>query len=192
MKNPDPEELEQEISPQERKKKEHAFFQDSKWTSLRPDLSRIGVDALRSFLETLLETHIERELPKVRAEISKLLDSAKSQLEGLGEQMDTVFDQRVFLSKLSTTFSAHIRSAINGTYQSVNSDFFAEEKKGVFHNRLRAHVHNLNTHFSDYMRTKSQKRQLKSNQDQEGGSEGESESESESETDDDSDDGHTE
>ncbi|CDM38461.1 unnamed protein product [Penicillium roqueforti FM164] len=36
------------------------------------DPSRVGVDKLRCFLEEILDTHIQRELPKVRDDIRRL------------------------------------------------------------------------------------------------------------------------
>lgn len=161
LRNPDPDDLEQGITAEGRKKKElDFFFKDPKWSGLSPDPARIGIDAIRTFLESLLEEHIERELPKVHAEISRLLEDTKGLLGQLGEERGTVALQRGFLSELSVDYLAIVQAAMIGTYQSANPKFFSEEKNGLFHNRLRAHVHSLNKKFSDYMRERSRKRQI--------------------------------
>ncbi|WEW55157.1 hypothetical protein PRK78_000586 [Emydomyces testavorans] len=174
LKNPDPDDLERGISILERKTKELDWFQDPKWSKHKPDLSRIGIDALRAFLQRLLEVHIEKELPKVHSEISELLSTAKSRLEALGEERRTASEQRLFLSKLSTTFSTLAQSAINGTYWSPTSDFFSHEESEILHNRLRARIHHLNTEFADCMRIASRKWQVSENEDETSDSESES------------------
>ncbi|KAI1915898.1 hypothetical protein LOZ65_005351 [Ophidiomyces ophidiicola] len=160
LKNPDPDGLKRGITIDERKSKELQWFQAQKWSKHRPDYSRIGVDALRASLQTLLEGHIERELPKVQADVFELLNKAEKDLEALGEERKTVPELRLFISKLGSTFSNLMTSATDGTYQGTVPDFFSEARERLLHNRLRARIHLLNEEFAGYMRQYSSKRRL--------------------------------
>lgn len=155
--NPDPKELSEGITSEQRKKKELEFFKEEKWRGLDLNFNRIGVDAHRSFLQSLLEAHIEKELPQVRSEIYQLLTKSKDQLQKLGQERSSVADQRLFLSKLSSTLSAIVQSAIDGRYQDLSSGFFKTDKETSSSNRLRARIHRLNSGFANFMRDKSQK-----------------------------------
>ena len=73
LKNPSPMEINEGITLAQRKKAEMQFFQSAQWKDHPLNMSRVGIDALRSFLASLLESHIERELPKVCDEIETLL-----------------------------------------------------------------------------------------------------------------------
>ncbi|KMU91773.1 interferon-induced GTP-binding protein Mx2 [Coccidioides immitis H538.4] len=108
----------------------------------------------------LLGDHIERELPKVCADVRLLLDKTKVQLQDLGQERSTVSEQRFFLSKLSMDFVGLIQAALDGTYQHIASDFFGYDQNGISRNRLRGQIHTLNSLFADYMRDKSQKRKM--------------------------------
>lgn len=170
LKNPTPEQLERGITHSEREEEERKLFDDPKWTIHGLDPNRVGVHALRKFLESLLERHIERELPKVRSDISQLLLTAQKQLEELGDERSTVAEQRLFLSKLSMAFWGLFKSAIDGTYQDASSDFFSQQGNGTLHNRVRAHIHYLNSIFANFMRDHSHKRQIREHDNNEGSS----------------------
>jgi hypothetical protein len=85
LKNPTPSQLNAGISLDERKRDEYQFFCSSAWKDQQLDMSRVGIEALRTFVQELLEQHIERELPKVRAEIKKLLLQMESEIADLGD-----------------------------------------------------------------------------------------------------------
>ncbi|KAK2744018.1 hypothetical protein FQN57_004471 [Myotisia sp. PD_48] len=161
LKNPSPKDLETGMSPSERRIKELDFFHEPEWKSqhLKPD--RVGIDALRKYLQLLLQQHIDRELPKVCYEISQLLDNAREELNALGQERPNLQAQRLFLTELSVAFRDLIQSATNGMYQAVNSDFFRTEKEGLLHNRLRARVHHANSKFANFMRTSAHKLEIK-------------------------------
>lgn len=152
LKNPSPHQLADGI----RNRDEMEFFQSHQWKEHGVNLDRVGIDALRSFLQGLLEEHIERELPKVCDEIDRLLKKTQDELHELGEKRSTIADQRFFLSKLSTEFHRIIEAALSGTYQDATSDFFGYGDK-LPQTRLRARLHELNSLFADYMRERSQK-----------------------------------
>ena len=157
LKNPSPAELGEHITLESRRKTELAFFTSERWNGHDLNLSRAGVDALHSFLQSLLETHIEKELPKVRSEIANLLSRSQDQLLDLGHERPTVSDQRMFLSRLSMAFCAIVQSAIDGTYRNITTGFFGYEQSDISHNRLRASIHDLNGTFAIFMRVQSQR-----------------------------------
>ncbi|KMU82064.1 dynamin-2 [Coccidioides immitis RMSCC 3703] len=150
LKNPSPQQLEEGISLSERKRQEADFFRSPPWREHGSTCRESG----------LLGDHIERELPKVCAEVRLLLDKTKVQLQDLGQERSTVSEQRFFLSKLSMDFVGLIQAALDGTYQHIASDFFGYDQNGISRNRLRGQIHTLNSLFADYMRDKSQKRKM--------------------------------
>lgn len=48
-------------------------------------MNRVRADKLQLFLQDLLNTHIERELPKVQDEIKKSLTAAEMELRSMGD-----------------------------------------------------------------------------------------------------------
>ncbi|KAK2759881.1 hypothetical protein FQN54_002615 [Arachnomyces sp. PD_36] len=148
VKNPTPTELAEGITPEQRQKNEISYFQSSPWKEQGLCMDRVGIVALRAYLQGLLDHHIEQELPKVRDEIRNLMAQTERDICNLGEERPTVAGIRVFLTSLSMRFNGLIQSALNGTYHETNSDFFS----GSDSTRLRARVHQMNTKFSDTMR----------------------------------------
>ncbi|KAJ5085228.1 hypothetical protein N7532_009999 [Penicillium argentinense] len=158
LKNPDPEQLAKGISVERRQAEEEEYFRKEKWKVHDLDSSRVGVRALRSYCQVLLERHFERELPKVREDVTKLLEESQKELADLGEERNTPMIQRLYLSKLSMKFCELVRSSIDGRYHDHGSRFFDPDQGDALHNRLRALVHLLNASFADFMRTSSHKR----------------------------------
>jgi hypothetical protein len=156
VKNPTPADLAEGITPDQRQTNEMNFFQSSPWgeQGLLPD--RVGIVALRTYLQGLLDTHIEHELPKVREEIRILMAETGKEIDGLGAERPAVPDLRRFLTNLSMKFHGLVTSALNGTYHEAESSFFGQENS----TRLRALIHQRNTMFSDYMRDRGQKRKI--------------------------------
>ena len=113
-----------------------------------------------SFLQELLEQHIERELPKVRAEIKKLLLQTESEIAGLGDERPTVGHIRMFLTRLSMGFHTLAQAALDGNYHVSDLSFFNEFDEFENPTRLRAEVHRLNGEFAADMRENAQKRKL--------------------------------
>ena len=157
LKNSSPKQLASGVTSSERKKEEMEFFQSEPWKDLCINPSRLGVDALRSFLQDLLAKQIEKELPSVCNEIDKLLEKTQLELKNMGRERATIGDQRLFLSELSMKLQNIIRAAVDGTYHNIGSDVFAYEN-GRSQNRLRSRIHDLNTLFAAYMRERSHKR----------------------------------
>ncbi|KAJ6030948.1 dynamin GTPase [Penicillium canescens] len=73
LKNPAPAELRKSSSASARNRAEQAFFSGEPWSSLGLDPSRVGIENLRVFLQDLLDSHIERELPKISVDFQGLV-----------------------------------------------------------------------------------------------------------------------
>ncbi|KAI4271951.1 MAG: hypothetical protein L6R38_006736 [Xanthoria sp. 2 TBL-2021] len=73
VKNPTPTELASGITPDQRQRGEVTFFQFSPWKEQGLAMDRVGILSLRSYLQTLLDQHMERELPKVQEEVKNLM-----------------------------------------------------------------------------------------------------------------------
>jgi hypothetical protein len=157
LKNPNPEQLNEGINLFERKGKELEFLTSAVWRVHQLDPTRLGVDALREFLQNLLDRHIERELPKVRDEIKTLLITTKAELANLGDERATVAHMRMFLTRRTMEFNNLAQAAVDGNYER-NTSFFSDLEE--FSVRLRAKVHRLNGAFAAQMCEKRSKREL--------------------------------
>ncbi|KAG9240272.1 dynamin GTPase [Calycina marina] len=160
LKNPTPIELEAGISLSMRSQKELDFFSSSPWKEYHLDPNRLGVYALREFLQDLLSRHTEKELPKLRNEIKVLLEITEAELANLGEERPTLISKRTFLTRRSMEFHRLTQAALDGNYDESHSD------KDDYSMRLRAEVHRLNGEFAAYMRDMGQKRKLTSSRDE--------------------------
>ncbi|KAK3074199.1 hypothetical protein LTR53_003542 [Teratosphaeriaceae sp. CCFEE 6253] len=126
VKNPSPSELAEGISLEEREEAEARYFSSPPWKEQGLAQDRVGISALRAFLQNLLDRHTERELPKVRDELRVLLKSTERDITNLGEERPTV---------------THIRCSYLG-YSKIG--------------KLRAYIHAVNPQFSDNMRNQGQ------------------------------------
>lgn len=116
------------MSAERRQREEEEYFRREEWEVHGLDSSRIGARALRSYCQALLEKHLERELPKVREEITKLMDQSHKELADLGEERSTPASQRLCLIKLSMRFYELVRFSTDGRYHDgPGSDFFGVE-----------------------------------------------------------------
>lgn len=157
LKNPTPLELKGGISMEFRAKREREFFESPAWNSLGLDPERVGAEKLRSFLQDLLDAHIERELPKVRHDINKHLDATKADLRAMGDARPTVGHIRSFLTQLSMSFYELSQAALEGNYHTIDAEFFSSED-GV--RRLRARLQSENTKFAASVRERGQRRKI--------------------------------
>lgn len=74
----------------------------------------------------------------------------------MGQARPTVGHIRSFMTSLSMRLYELIQAALEGSYHTVDAEFFADD--GV--SRLRARVQEMNTNFSDYMRDHGQRRKV--------------------------------
>ncbi|RDH26898.1 Dynamin family protein [Aspergillus welwitschiae] len=162
LKNPTPAQLDQGMTLAERRKAELEFFSTGPWKSQGIDPSRIGIDNLRIFLQELLDRHIERELPKVRQDVRRLLYEINEELNELGQERSSPSQIRVFLTKISSDFHNLVKAAVEGVYSGRDAAFFVVDGKDMFV-RLRAAIHCENETFASYMRDHSEKRKVVAN-----------------------------
>ena len=158
LKNPSPLEISKGLSWEERQQQESSFFRSSPWKEQNLDYTRVGIDNLRNSLQTLLDNHIERELPKVRKEVEALLRDTEHELDQIGPERSTVDQIRLFLTHTSMEFFSLTRAAIDGSYGGRDAVFFSAKKK--VNNRLRASIHLVNENFAAYMRMNAAKRRV--------------------------------
>lgn len=164
VKNPTPTEMKNTVTIQQRHQNEERFFRASPWKEQGLSHDRVGIVALQSFLQDLLDQHIEKEIPKVRQEIRQLIATTEQELALLGEERPTIGHLRLFLSRLAMRFHNLVTSALNGTYHESESTYFtSNEDENQCSRRLRARIHQLNASFSDYMRENGEKRKTVEN-----------------------------
>jgi chemotaxis protein histidine kinase CheA len=111
-------------------------------------MGRAGAQRLRTFLQDLLETHIEKELPKAREEIKRQLHTTEAELSTIG-----IVHIRHFLTSLSITLHRLTQAALNRNYQGPDMGF--SKAPGT---RLRVAVHKYNGDFSSSTLESEQKR----------------------------------
>ncbi|GES64914.1 dynamin family protein [Aspergillus terreus] len=158
LKNPSPAELEQGIGLAEHHKAEMDFFSSGQWKRETLDRSRIGVEKLRSFLQDLLDSHIEGELPKVREDIRSLLRAVDDELADIGTERSSPDQIRLYLMRISNDFHTLVRAGLEGAYS--DTFFQAHDDEEDLTLRLRAAVHKANQNFANYMRQYGRKHRI--------------------------------
>lgn len=158
LKNPSPAQLEQGIGLAEHHRAEIDFFSSGPWKREALDRSRIGVEKLRSFLQDLLDSHMEGELPKVREDIRSLLRTVDDELADIGTERSSPDQIRLYLMRISNDFHTLVRAGLEGAYSDI---FFQAHDDGEdLTLRLRAAVHKVNQKFADYMRQYGRKHRI--------------------------------
>lgn len=156
LKNPTPSELKDGITMETRADRELRFFSRPPWDSQGLDPGRIGAGNLRLFLQELLDSHIERELPKVLDEVKKILEKTQIELDSIGVGRPTLGHIRSYLTQLSMSFYELSRAALDGNYNGSDSQFFSDDHEC----RLRARLQAMNNEFAQYMRVHGQRRKI--------------------------------
>ncbi|KAH9427484.1 hypothetical protein MCOR02_012115 [Pyricularia oryzae] len=156
LKNPKPSEIEEGIKPEQRLQRELRFFSEPVWKQ-HLDMSRIGAENLKLFLQDLLDAHIEKEMPQVVEDIRKVLRTTEESLTRFGQARPTVGHIRIFLTQVSTSFAQLVQAALDGNYHGPYYEFFDH----VEDSRLRAVVHKINGKFATDIRTHGKKRVLR-------------------------------
>ncbi|KAJ6257355.1 Dynamin [Drechslerella dactyloides] len=147
VKNPAPHDLEAgDMDSEARRRMEDAFFTSPPWSEQRLDKERVGTPRLTSYLQSILDRHIERELPKVYAEIRQLLSQTEEELLSLGPERKTHTEMKAYLAEVSLQFHDLCRQSLDGHYAKYGDTFFEDEEL-----RLRAQVHKFNNRFARNM-----------------------------------------
>lgn len=117
-------------------------------------------------MQNLLDRHIERELPKVRKDVSQLLNEINKELVDLGTERTSPVQIRMYLTRIGTDFHELVKAGVEGIYGSPDGFFHEVDDEKECH-RLRAAIHMENGKFANYMRQHGQKRKLVSAEHQE-------------------------
>lgn len=145
-------------SAEERDRSEENFFSEGVWRDLPRDM--VGIGSLNVRLSKILLDQIKRYLPSLMKDIQSGIEECKMKLAKLGDGRSTAEEQRQFLLKLSQSFQALCRAAIDGSY---DDKFFGDPSSvEEYRKRLRAVVQNLNLGFSELMRKKGHHRTIDS------------------------------
>lgn len=140
---------EDDLDISECKRKEAELFQDSQWKDLA-NAGRLGVDALRTELQTLLTGLAKRELPKQKAEVLKRLADCEKRSISFGPPRSTPTAQREHLIKLALRFERLVNDALEGLY---SRDVLFGEKPPL---KLITKIIELNEGFSNVIWKKGQ------------------------------------
>ncbi|KAK2035912.1 vacuolar sorting protein VPS1 [Colletotrichum somersetense] len=156
LKNPSPAEMKALGAKLNRSELETKFFTVPAWKSQGLDMARVGIENLKVFLQELLDEHLEKELPKVKVEIGRVLASKEDELEAMGPERRSLGDIRSFIIHLSMRYYTLAQAALDGNYHSSDVHFF-DKRNGT---RLRSLVHQQNSQFAAAMRIRGHKRAI--------------------------------
>ena len=135
---------------------ETLFFSQGIWQDL-PRYS-VGIAALRERLSKVLLDQIKAELPSLVEDIQHGVEDCQNKLMKLGGRRTTLDEQRLFLLRVSQSFQALCRAAVDGTY---GDSYFGDPRyMEDCSKRLRAVVQNLNLEFAETMRLRGHRRQI--------------------------------
>ncbi|OOQ82873.1 dynamin GTPase [Penicillium brasilianum] len=159
LKNPSPTELEEGITFQHRAQAESDFFSSPPWKAQGLDGTRVGIESLRRFLQEFLDNHIERELPKVREEVYRLLKGLHEEIAHLGPERSQPTQIRMFLTRVSTEFQSILKNGLEGNYDSRDGTFSTKDHVNT-DCRLRAAIHTENEKFAEFIGMHGQQRKV--------------------------------
>ncbi|WDK19121.1 dynamin family protein [Colletotrichum graminicola] len=154
LKNPSPAEMKALGAKLNRSELETQFFALPAWKAEDLDMARVGIENLKIFLQQLLYEHLEKELPKVKVEIQRVLASKEDELEAIGPERRSLGDIRSFMIHLSMRYYTLAQAALEGNYHSSDVHFF-DKKNGTC---LRSLIHQQHGQFAAPMRSRGHKR----------------------------------
>ncbi|KAK3398296.1 P-loop containing nucleoside triphosphate hydrolase protein [Sordaria brevicollis] len=140
---------EDDLDISECKRREAELFEDPAWKDLA-NAGRLGVDALRTELQTLLTGLAKRELPKQKAEVLKRLAECEKRSILYGPPRSTPTAQREHLIKLALRFERLANDALEGLY---SRDVLFEKEPPL---KLITRIIDLNEGFSNVIWKKGQ------------------------------------
>lgn len=160
LKSPTLRERENNLPQKQRSENELRYFQCSPWKEQSLDPLRVGIDSLKTFIQDLLNQHIETEIPKVRNDIRSAIIATESEIITLPAERSTAGSIRQYLSGIAMQYHSVAMAALNGEYHTGYASFFATDDTTIGSTRLRALIHDMNTGFSQTMRDRGQKLKL--------------------------------
>jgi Dynamin central region/Dynamin family len=147
-------------STEERDRSEESFLSTGVWAELPRDM--VGVGPLRQRLSRILLEQITTCLPNLMDDMQYGIEECEKKLLRLGDSRGTTEKQRQFLLRLSESFQAICRAAIDGNY---DQGFFGDPASDdEYSKRLRAVVQNLNLEFSKLIRERGHYRTIRNDE----------------------------
>ncbi|OHE92329.1 vacuolar sorting protein VPS1 [Colletotrichum orchidophilum] len=156
LKNPSPSEMQADSANISRAEREMNFFSSPAWKAQNLDMSRVGIENLKAFLQELLDEHLEGELPKLKDEVRRALNTLEKELDDMGPERRSLGDIRSFMTNLSMRYYQLAQAALDGNYHCSDAAFF-DKKNG---SRLRSLVHQRNGVFATKIRAQGHKRKI--------------------------------
>ena len=145
-----------DCSLEERNEAENQFFSHGIWTSL--PLNSLGVGTLKPRLSTVLKDQIIRELSRLTSDLEVGIKESRTRLTNLGEARTTLPEQRLYLIRISQSFSSLVTAAVDGVY---SHDFFGDAMTAEGRSkRLRATIQNLLLDFAEKMGAEGHYREI--------------------------------
>lgn len=135
-----------ECSVDERDESERDFFSHGVWASLPARI--LGIGALRPRLSIILKDRVVSELPFLIRNVKTSIQVSQNMLNRLGQARGTIQQQKLYLLRVSRSFSSLVKAAVDGLYL---HEFFGEVGS---RKRLRTVVHNILLEFAEDMRLK--------------------------------------
>ncbi|KAK7704093.1 hypothetical protein SLS64_008651 [Diaporthe eres] len=148
---------EKEFSIDERNRSESIFFKTSSFKALPKE--NVGIDSLRVKLSQLLFEHVRNELPRLRADLEKTLETTREELKLLGQSRCSVAECRAFLAEINMKSYELCKAGISGHYE---HNWFKKHRSFVEGSRIplqriRAVIQLANTIFVEDFRNRGHK-----------------------------------
>jgi GTP-binding protein EngB required for normal cell division len=135
-------------TPEQRDKREKAFFAESAWSELDP--RHLGAENLRGRLREVLWNQIRRGLPGVKSDVQTGIQDCQVRLAQLGSARDGRKDKQKYLLHISTRLTKLIRAGIDGVYAHRFFESYPGQQD-AFERRLRANVQKILAEYSAEM-----------------------------------------
>ena len=140
VRNRNPEEIENNISSEERQTREKEFFESDPWTELPK--SRRGVQALKKYLAGLLCKRIQEIFPSILETIKHRQMATSNELIELGPARKTTKEKRTYLTAFAQHLHGLTSQAIRGRYHGLTNNTL----------KIRKHVREANDAFAAKMK----------------------------------------
>ncbi|TVY58344.1 Interferon-induced GTP-binding protein Mx [Lachnellula cervina] len=137
---------------EQRKGSESKWLSESIFKALAPN--HLGIDSLRKRLSQLLFEHIRRELPKLKDEVERKLETSEQQLKLMGKGRSTPQQCKTFLTEMSMRYYQTCKAAVDGHYEGGHFHQGADYTSGntTSSRRTRAVIQSLNIQFETAVR----------------------------------------
>lgn len=146
VRNRTPSEVDAEISPLERHKLEHEFFETAPWNTLSD--SRRGTQNLKKYLTNLLCARIQKSFPALIEQIRNYRQITSAALVNLGEGRATPERRRAYLTKIAYEFHSCASQSLRGRYGAASKEntklrMMVRDANDAFALEMKIHGHSV-------------------------------------------------